>query len=247
MICIKTFANPFDAEVARRTLEAHGLAVRLSSDDGGDMVPSGFGGVQLFVEDADAERAVTILTAPEAGAAASADQDDPLGARLAAPIDVRVTAPAHDWKLRSSIKHAAEEASGLLVEINLTRTRLGNLLSFLSDDESHEGMYGLRTVQYVIMTESGDPTDLVQTDRPNDAVWYFRDDHIASLCAALSKLVEMLADYVGDEIFVEVCEVADLDDVAQFEVNIPIAQLVSDIRGGQLRKRARYRVQVGGA
>ena len=40
---------------------------------------------------------------------------------------------------------------------------------------------------------------------------------------------------------------ADLDDVAQFEVNIPIAQLVSDIRGGQLRKRARYRVQVGGA
>ncbi len=56
--------------------------------------------------------------------------------------------------------------------------------------------------------------------------------------------VDMLADYVGSEIFFEVL---DLDDVAQFEVNIPIAQLVSDIRGGQLRKRARYRVQVGGA
>jgi hypothetical protein len=75
MICLKTFANVFEAEVAARTLEAHGLAVRLSSDDGGRMIPSGFGGVQLFVEDADAERAVAILTAPEAGAAASTDQD----------------------------------------------------------------------------------------------------------------------------------------------------------------------------
>ena len=75
MICIKTFANLFEAELAGRTLEAHGLAVRLSSDDGGGMIPSGFGGVQLFIEDADAERAVAILTAPEAGAAAGADQD----------------------------------------------------------------------------------------------------------------------------------------------------------------------------
>lgn len=70
MICIKTFANLFEAEVAGRTLEAHGLEVRLSTDDGRDMT-SGFGGVQLFVEDADADRAVAILTAPEAGAAGS--------------------------------------------------------------------------------------------------------------------------------------------------------------------------------
>ncbi len=74
MICIKTFANLFEAEVAGQTLEAHGLEVRLSTDDGRDMT-SGFGGVQLFVEDADAERAVAILTAPEAGSAAGADEE----------------------------------------------------------------------------------------------------------------------------------------------------------------------------
>jgi hypothetical protein len=99
----------------------------------------------------------------------------------------------------------------------------------------------LRTVQYVITPESGDPTDLVQTDRPNDAVWYFRDDHNAGLCAALSKLVEMLADYVGGEIFFEV---TDLDGVAEFDVNIPVTELVSDIRGRRLRKRTKYRVDV---
>ncbi len=74
MICIKTFANLFDAEAARRTLEVQGLEARLSTDDGTDMT-SGFGGVQLFVDDADADRAVAILTAPEAGAASGADQD----------------------------------------------------------------------------------------------------------------------------------------------------------------------------
>lgn len=74
MICIKTFANLFEAEVAGRTLETHGLEVRLSTDDGRDMT-SGFGGVQLFVEDGDADRAVAILTAPEAGSAAGADEE----------------------------------------------------------------------------------------------------------------------------------------------------------------------------
>ncbi len=74
MICIKTFANLFEAEVAGQTLEAHGLEVRLSTDDGRDMT-SGFGGVQLFVEDDDAERAVAILTAPEAGSAAGVDEE----------------------------------------------------------------------------------------------------------------------------------------------------------------------------
>ena len=60
--------------MAGRTLEAHGLEVRLSTDDGSDMT-SVFGGVQLLVEDADAERAVAILTAPEAGSAAGADEE----------------------------------------------------------------------------------------------------------------------------------------------------------------------------
>ena len=66
MICIKTFANPFEAAVAARTLEAHGIKARQTSDHAGSMIPYGFGGVQLFVDNADVERAVAILTAPEA-------------------------------------------------------------------------------------------------------------------------------------------------------------------------------------
>jgi hypothetical protein len=77
MICIKTFANPVDAEVARSTLEAHGIVAHLSSDDGaGGMVPGGFGGVQLFVADGDDERAVAILTGGTPTAPSDADKHD---------------------------------------------------------------------------------------------------------------------------------------------------------------------------
>ena len=159
-----------------------------------------------------------------------------------AMIDVRLTAPAHDWQMRSSISHAAEQASGLVVEVILTRSGLGRVLSSLF--ASGEGMFdfGLRAVEYVIKPELGDAEDLVQPYATDDAVWCFREEYTVQLCDAVSKLAEMLADYVGGEIFFEV---AQSEEAAESEVSIPIAQLVSDIGAGKLRKRARYLVEVG--
>jgi hypothetical protein len=74
MVSIKTFDNPFDAEVAARTLEAHGIEARLSSDGAASMIPYGFGGVQLFVHNPDVERAVEILSTPEPGGVRRVDQ-----------------------------------------------------------------------------------------------------------------------------------------------------------------------------
>ena len=166
-----------------------------------------------------------------------------LGARPTAHhtalIDVRLTAPAHDWQIRDSISHVAEQASGLVIEVILTRSLWGRVLSIPFG--SGEGMYdfGLRAVEYVIKPELGNAKDLVQPSF--DAVWRFREEYIVQLCDAVSKLVEMLASYVGGEIFLEV---AQLEAAAQYEVSIPIAQLVSDIREGRLRKRTKYRVDV---
>ena len=99
--------------------------------------------------------------------------------------------------------------------------------------------FGLRAVEYVIKPELGNAEDLVQPSF--DAVWRFREEYTVQLCDAVSKLAEMLASYVGGEIFFDV---AQLEEAAQYEVSIPIAQLVSDIREGRLRKRTKYRVDV---
>ena len=157
-------------------------------------------------------------------------------------IDVRFTAPAHDWQRRSSISHAAEQASGLVIEVILTQSRLGRVLSSLFP--SGEGMndFRLRAVEYVIKPELGNAEDLVQPYATFDAVWHFREKYIVQLCDAVSKLAEMLEDYVGGEIFFEV---ARLEEAAQYEVSIPIAQLISDIGAGRLRKRVRYLVEIG--
>ena len=63
MISIKTYANQFEAEFAVRTLEEHCIEAHLSSENVGGLVPSSFatGGVRLFVDEDDADRAVTIL------------------------------------------------------------------------------------------------------------------------------------------------------------------------------------------
>jgi hypothetical protein len=67
MICIKTFANQFEADLAVRTLESHGLDARLSSEDVAGGIPSSFaiGGVRLIVDESIAEEAVAILTTPQ--------------------------------------------------------------------------------------------------------------------------------------------------------------------------------------
>ncbi len=163
---------------------------------------------------------------------------------LPSDVDVRFTAPAHDWQIRDSISHVAEQASGLVIEVILTRSGLGHVLS--SFFPSGEGMFdfGLRAVEYVIKPELGDDEDLVQPYATDDAVWRFREEYIVQLCDAVSKLAEMVADYVGGEIFFEV---AQLEEAAQSEASIPIALLVSDIRAGKLRKGTRYLVEIGDA
>jgi hypothetical protein len=67
MICIKTYANLFEAEAAKLTLEQHGLRARLSSEDVAGGIPASFatGGVRLFVDDSSVEEAVAILTSPQ--------------------------------------------------------------------------------------------------------------------------------------------------------------------------------------
>ena len=254
-VCICTYLTPFDAEVARGVLRSEGIDAILSSDDAvAGVMPGAWlatGGVQLFVTGAEAERAVAILSAQRSneGKMWRRSRAESLGARPTAHhtalIDVRLTAPAHDWQIRYSISHVAEQASGLVIEVILRRSRLGHVLSFLMVPYfgSGEGMYdfGLRAVEYVIKPELGNAEDLVQPYATFDAVWRFREEYIVQLCDAVSKLAEMLASYVGGEIFFEV---AQLEQAAQYEVRIPIAQLVSDIRAGRLRKRTKYRVDV---
>ena len=262
-VCICTYLTPFDAEVARGVLRSEGIDAILSSDDAvAGVMPGAWlatGGVQLFVTGAEAERAVAILSAQRSneGKIWRRSRAESLGVRPTAHhtalIDVRLTAPAHDWQIRYSISHVAEQASGLVIEVILTRSLWGRVLSipFLSG----EGMYdfGLRAVEYVIKPELGNAENLVQPYATADAVWRFREEYIVQLCDAVSKLAEMLASYVGGEIFFEVAQLErptwrlqrwrdPKGKAAQSEVSIPIAQLVSDIRAGRLRKRTKYRV-----
>ena len=244
---------------------SEGIDAILSSDDAvAGVMPGAWlatGGVQLFVTGAEAERAVAILSAQRSneGKMWRRSRAESLGARPTAHhtalIDVRLTAPAHDWQIRDSISHVAEQASGLVIEVILTRSLWGRVLSI--PFWSGEGMYdfGLRAVEYVIKPELGNAEDLVQPYATADAVWRFREEYIVQLCDAVSKLAEMLASYVGGEIFFEVAQLErptwrlqrwrdPKGEAAQSEVSIPIAQLVSDIRAGRLRKRIKYRVDV---
>jgi hypothetical protein len=63
--CIRTFANQFEAEIARSTLQAEGIDAFLSSDDVGGELPATHAtlGIRLFVASADADRAVSLLLA----------------------------------------------------------------------------------------------------------------------------------------------------------------------------------------
>ena len=81
MIHIKTYANQFEAEFALRVLEQHGIESRVSSQESGGPVPSSFatGGVRLYVEDGDADRAIEILT--QASTDPEDDDDDIYGLR----------------------------------------------------------------------------------------------------------------------------------------------------------------------
>jgi hypothetical protein len=66
---IRTYANQFEAEAARNSLNAAGIEASLTSDQAGVPVPGSFatGGVRLFVAKIDVERAIQLLRAEAAG------------------------------------------------------------------------------------------------------------------------------------------------------------------------------------
>ncbi len=62
-VCIKTYANQFDAEQAALLLREQHIDAFLSSDDLGGAIPGSFaiGGTRLFVDAASVDHAITIL------------------------------------------------------------------------------------------------------------------------------------------------------------------------------------------
>jgi hypothetical protein len=78
---IRTYANQFEAEAARNSLNAAGIEASLTSDQTGVPVPGSFatGGIRLFVAKVDVERAIQLLRAE----AASQRHDDEPVERLA--------------------------------------------------------------------------------------------------------------------------------------------------------------------
>ena len=64
LVCVKTFADRLQADMARSLLEANGIIASVSADDMGGMRPDlafTSGGVKLFVLDNNADKALAIL------------------------------------------------------------------------------------------------------------------------------------------------------------------------------------------
>ena len=64
LVCVKTFADRLQADMARSLLEANGITASVSADDMGGMRPDlafTSGGVKLFVLDDNADKALTLL------------------------------------------------------------------------------------------------------------------------------------------------------------------------------------------
>ncbi len=63
LVKIRTFSSHEGARLAVANLEAHGIECRVTADDCGGMYPNltAAGGVQLLVQDSDAEPAIALL------------------------------------------------------------------------------------------------------------------------------------------------------------------------------------------
>lgn len=64
LVCVKTFADRLQADMARSLLEVNGIIASVSADDMGGMRPDlafTSGGVKLFVLDNNADKALAIL------------------------------------------------------------------------------------------------------------------------------------------------------------------------------------------
>ena len=68
LVCVKTFADRLQADMARSLLESNGITASVSADDMGGMRPDlafTSGGVKLFVLDDNADKALEILNEDE--------------------------------------------------------------------------------------------------------------------------------------------------------------------------------------
>jgi hypothetical protein len=65
MVCLRTFSNLLDAEIALEHLESHGIDAMISKDDSGGMAPyrQQTLGVDIFVLETDIEKAERVLNA----------------------------------------------------------------------------------------------------------------------------------------------------------------------------------------
>ncbi len=64
LVCVKTFADRLQADMARSLLEANDIKASVSADDMGGMRPDlafTSGGVKLFVLDENADKALELL------------------------------------------------------------------------------------------------------------------------------------------------------------------------------------------
>jgi len=64
IVVLRTYNDPFSAEVAKSALEAAGIASMIRSDDGGGQYPGAMGfsrGVELLVRQEDLRRASEIV------------------------------------------------------------------------------------------------------------------------------------------------------------------------------------------
>ena len=64
LVCVKTFPDRLQADMARSLLEANGITASVSADDVGGMRPDlafTSGGVKLFVLDDNADKALALL------------------------------------------------------------------------------------------------------------------------------------------------------------------------------------------
>lgn len=64
LVCVKTFPDHLEADLAKQLLEANGITASVSADDAGGMRPDlafTSGGVKLFVLDQNADKALELL------------------------------------------------------------------------------------------------------------------------------------------------------------------------------------------
>ena len=64
LVCIKTYPNRIDAELAKTLLEENGIRAMILGDDAGGAYPGllwGTGGARLLIQEENKEKAISLL------------------------------------------------------------------------------------------------------------------------------------------------------------------------------------------